>query len=134
MTSIRGPRHCPRRRQQPGGRQRIFCRCCQRKAKRHQGVEQKVERDIEKSPRIGQASAARQRPVQTVQQAVKHDGDQRRRIPAKDQKRQRQHADGKPGQGQSVGRDARLIQHGNQTIQSGLNPRVQVTVKHGESR
>ena len=119
--------------QQPGGSQRILLRCRQRKAKRHQRIEQEIERDIQKPSRIREPSPARQRTVQTIQQAVQDDGDQCCRVPAEGQKWQRQQADGKPRQGKSVGRNARLIQRRDQTIQRGFYPWMQVTVKHQAS-
>ena len=76
-----------KREQQPGGGDRVISRSGQRKAKRHQGVEQEVEGDVKKSSRVRQATATRQRAVQTIQQPVQHNGDQRRRIPAQRQKR-----------------------------------------------
>lgn len=76
-----------KREQQPGGGDRIVSRSGQREAKRYQRVKQEVEGDIKKSSRVRQATATRQRTVQTIQQPVQHNGDQRWQIPAQRQKR-----------------------------------------------
>ena len=68
--------------QQPAARQRVVRRVGQNKAKRHQGVKQKIEGNIEKTARIGQSASPGQRAVEAVQQAVKHYRRQRRLIPA----------------------------------------------------
>lgn len=88
--------------QQPGPRQGIVQRICQNKAERHQGVEEKIQCDIEKAPRVREPAPPRQSAVQTIQQAVEENSDQRRAIPPQRQKGQSQHADGKTEERQPV--------------------------------
>ena len=42
-----------KREQQPAARQRVVRRIGKNKAKRHQGIKQEIERNIEKTARIG---------------------------------------------------------------------------------
>ena len=52
-----------KRKQQPAACQRILLRCSKNKAKRHQRVKEKIERNIKKAARVGKLSAPRQRTV-----------------------------------------------------------------------
>lgn len=88
--------------QQPAARQGIVQRIRQNKAERHQGVKEKIQRNIEKAARVREPAPPRQSAVQAIQQAVKENGRQRRAIPPQRQKGQSQHADGKTNQRQPV--------------------------------
>ena len=88
--------------QQPGPRQGIVQRVRQNKAERHQGVEEKIQRNIEKAARVREPAPPRQGAIQTIQQAVEENSDQRRALPPQRQKGQSQHADGKTEQRQPV--------------------------------
>ncbi len=88
--------------QQPAARQGIVQRIRQNKAERHQGVKEKIQRNIEKAARVREPAPPRQSAVQAIQQAVKENGRQRRAIPPQRQKGQSQHADGKTDQRQPV--------------------------------
>ncbi|MNS65776.1 hypothetical protein D3C72_989570 [compost metagenome] len=119
-----------KRKQQPGGGERVFHRCRQRKAKRDQGIEQKIEGDIEKTARVRQAATPRQCAVQPVKQAVQHNRDQRRRVPAERQKRQCQYAEGKARKRHAIRRDEWLIDDRHQAVERRFNARMQMSVKH----
>lgn len=88
--------------QQPAARQGIVQRIRQNKAERHQGVKEKIQRNIEKAARVREPAPPRQSAVQAIQQAVKENGRQRRAISPQRQKGQSQHADGKTDQRQPV--------------------------------
>jgi len=76
-----------------------------RKLQHHGGVEDEIQRDVEKAAAVGDAGFPRHGAVEPVQQPVEQDGHKRPLIAAKGQQRQRQHADGKAGEAHLIGTD-----------------------------
>ena len=88
--------------QQGGGGQGVG-RVGEGKAQHHGGVEDEIQRDVEKPAAVGDARFPRHGAIQPVQQPVEQNRRQRPLIAAKGQQRQRQHADEKAGEAHLVG-------------------------------
>ncbi len=117
--------------QQGGGGQRIGGGG-EGKPQYHGGVEDEIQRDVEKAAAVGYAGFPRHGAIESVQQPVEQDGRERPLIAAQGQQRQRQHADGKAGEAYLVGADPGAAERFGEPGEGAVDNGDQVAIKQGE--